>query len=257
MNRKHPGTRPYGLLDTVRGLCLISMVLYHGMYDLVNVKGYSVPWYNAPPGYWWQQSICWTFILLSGLCWQLSRRPLKRGLILAGCGAAITLTTWFIMPSELIQYGVLTLLGLSALLLIPLHGLLKKAPPLAGLFCSFGLFLLLRNVPNGSLGFEGLRLCTLPDWFYRSDLFAVLGFPTASFSSSDYFPLIPWFFLFATGYSLWSLLSRWERAKNCLRPGFAPLAFLGRHSLVIYLAHQPVLMALFWLLPSAGTPGVM
>ena len=35
------------MLDTVRGLCLISMILYHGMYDLVNVKGYSVPWYNA------------------------------------------------------------------------------------------------------------------------------------------------------------------------------------------------------------------
>ena len=106
------------MLDTVRGLCLISMILYHGMYDLVNVKGYSVPWYNALPGYWWQQSICWTFILLSGLCWQLSRHPLRRSLMLVGCGAAITLVTWFFMPSELIQYGVLTLLGFSALLMI-------------------------------------------------------------------------------------------------------------------------------------------
>ena len=245
------------MLDTVRGLCLISMILYHGMYDLVNVKGYSVPWYNALPGYWWQQSICWTFILLSGLCWQLSRHPLRRSLMLVGCGAAITLVTWFFMPSELIQYGVLTLLGFSALLMIPLHKLLKRVPPLAGLFCSFGLFLLLRNVPNGSLGFEGLRLCTLPDWLYGSELFAVLGFPSPAFSSSDYFPLIPWFFLFVTGYFLWSLLSRQEKALKCLHPGCAPLAFLGRHSLVIYLAHQPVLMALFWLLPNARVPGAV
>lgn len=140
------------------------------------------------------------------------------------------LVTWFFMPSELIQYGVLTLLGFSALLMIPLHKLLKRVPPLAGLFCSFGLFLLLRNVPNGSLGFEGLRLCTLPDWLYGSELFAVLGFPSPAFSSSDYFPLIPWFFLFVTGYFLWSLLSRQEKALKCLHPGFAPLAFLGRHS---------------------------
>ena len=110
------GKRPhYGLLDTVRGVCILSMVAYHGMYDLVDIFGLPSAWYTGLPGYIWQQSICWTFILLSGMCWQLSRRHVKRGLLLVGCGAAITLITWLVMPSQRILYGVLNLLGLSAL----------------------------------------------------------------------------------------------------------------------------------------------
>lgn len=241
----------YGLLDTVRGLCILSMVAYHAMYDLVNVKGFSAPWYWGTPGHVWQQSICWTFILLSGLCWQLSRHHLKRGLILVGCGAAVTLVTYFFMPSELILYGVLNLLGLSALLLIPLDRLVKRLniPAWAGLTVSLLLFFLLRGVPGGYLGFEGLRLWELPAGLYQLNALAVAGFPPPGFASSDYFPLIPWFFLFLAGYFLWGLLSRREKALTLLKPGLRPLSFLGRHSLLIYLLHQPVLMGIFLLFP--------
>ena len=159
------GKRPhYGLLDTVRGVCILSMVAYHGMYDLVDIFGLPSAWYTGLPGYIWQQSICWTFILLSGLCWQLSRRHVKRGLLLVGCGAAITLITWLVMPSQRILYGVLNLLGLSALLLIPLDKVFRKIPAWAGLGGALLLFALTKNVSRGSLGFEGLVLCRLPRW---------------------------------------------------------------------------------------------
>ena len=240
------GKRPhYGLLDTVRGVCILSMVAYHGMYDLVDIFGLPSAWYTGLPGYIWQQSICWTFILLSGLCWQLSRRHVKRGLLLVGCGAAITLITWLVMPSQRILYGVLNLLGLSALLLIPLDKVFRKIPAWAGLGGALLLFALTKNVSRGSLGFEGLVLCQLPSWLYTTDLLAVVGFPSPSFWSTDYFPLLPWFFLFCAGYFLWSLLDKSPRAKALLRPGLRPLSFLGRHSLVIYLIHQPALMAVF------------
>ena len=240
------GKRPhYGLLDTVRGVCILSMVAYHGMYDLVDIFGLPSAWYTGLPGYIWQQSICWTFILLSGLCWQLSRRHVKRGLLLVGCGAAITLITWLVMPSQRILYGVLNLLGLSALLLIPLDKVFRKIPAWAGLGGTLLLFALTKNVSRGSLGFEGLVLCRLPSWLYATDLLAVVGFPSPSFWSTDYFPLLPWFFLFCAGYFLWSLLDKSPRAKELLRPGLRPLSFLGRHSLVIYLIHQPALMAVF------------
>ena len=235
----------YGALDTLRGLCVISMVLYHAMYDLVYLKGFPAPWYGDWPGYLWQQSICWTFILLSGMCWQLSRHHVKRGLLLVGCGAAISLITWLAMPSQRILYGVLNLLGLSALLLIPLDKLFRKVPAWAGLGGALLLFALTKNVSRGSLGFEGLVLCPLPEWLYATDLFAVAGFPSPTFWSTDYFPLLPWFFLFCAGYFLWGLLSQSERAKELLAPGVRPLSFLGRHSLIIYLAHQPVLMGVF------------
>ena len=243
------GKRPhYGLLDTVRGVCILSMVAYHGMYDLVDIFGLPSAWYTGLPGYIWQQSICWTFILLSGLCWQLSRRHVKRGLLLVGCGAAITLITWLVMPSQRILYGVLNLLGLSALLLIPLDKVFRKIPAWAGLGGALLLFALTKNVARGSLGFEGLVLCQLPRWLYATDLLAVVGFPSPSFWSTDYFPLLPWFFLFCAGYFLWSLLDKSPRAKELLRPGLRPLSFLGRHSLVIYLIHQPALMAVFTVL---------
>ena len=243
------GKRPhYGLLDTVRGVCILSMVAYHGMYDLVDIFGLPSAWYTGLPGYIWQQSICWTFILLSGLCWQLSRRHVKRGLLLVGCGAAITLITWLVMPSQRILYGVLNLLGLSALLLIPLDKVFRKIPAWAGLVGALLLFALTKNVARGSLGFEGLVLCRLPRWLYATDLLAVVGFPSPSFWSTDYFPLLPWFFLFCAGYFLWSLLDKSPRAKALLRPGLRPLSFLGRHSLVIYLIHQPALMAVFTVL---------
>ena len=243
------GKRPhYGLLDTVRGVCILSMVAYHGMYDLVDIFGLPSAWYTGLPGYIWQQSICWTFILLSGLCWQLSRRHVKRGLLLVGCGAAITLITWLVMPSQRILYGVLNLLGLSALLLIPLDKVFRKIPAWAGLVGALLLFALTKNVSRGSLGFEGLVLCRPPRWLYATDLLAVVGFPSPSFWSTDYFPLLPWFFLFCAGYFLWSLLDKSPRAKELLRPGLRPLSFLGRHSLAIYLIHQPALMAVFTVL---------
>lgn len=235
----------YGALDTLRGLCVVSMVLYHAMYDLVYLKGFPAPWYGDWPGYLWQQSICWTFILLSGMCWQLSRHHVKRGLLLVGCGAAISLITWLVMPSQRILYGVLNLLGLSALLLIPLDKLFRKIPAWAGLGGALLLFALTKNVSRGSLGFEGLVLCPLPEWLYATDLFAVAGFPSPTFWSTDYFPLLPWFFLFCAGYFLWGLLSQSEWAKERLASGVRPLSFLGRHSLIIYLAHQPVLMGVF------------
>ena len=238
----------YDLLDTVRGLCILSMVAYHGMYDLVDIIGLGAPWYTGLPGYIWQQSICWTFILLSGMCWQLSRHHVKRGLLLVGCGAAITLVTGWVMPSQRILYGVLNLLGLSALLLIPLEKVFRKIPAWAGLAGALLLFALTRNVSRGSLGFEGLVLCRLPRWLYATDILAVVGFPSPSFWSTDYFPLLPWFFLFCAGYFLWSLLDKSPRAKELLQPGLRPLSFLGRHSLVIYLIHQPALMAVFTVL---------
>ena len=63
----------YRLLDELRGLDLISMMLYHGMWDVVFLFGVAQKWYTGRPGFVWQQSICWVFILLSGFCWGIIR----------------------------------------------------------------------------------------------------------------------------------------------------------------------------------------
>ncbi len=232
-----------GLLDALRGACLVSMVAYHGLYDLVYITGrVEAAWYRGLPGYVWQQSICWTFILLSGACQHFSRRPGRHGALLLACGALVTLVTWVVMPSELIQYGVLTLLGLGALLTAGLRPLLDRIPAELGLFAVLGAFFLLRGVPQGYLGFEGWVAVRLPAGLYRWDGLAVLGFPGPGFVSSDYFPLVPWVFLFLAGYFLWALADR-PRVREALTPDVPVLSLLGRHSLGIYLAHQVVLAA--------------
>lgn len=106
----------YSLLDTLRGITILSMICYHGIWDLVFVLDISLPWYTGEAGFIWQQTICWSFILLSGFCMQFSRRSVRNGLQLLLISLVITLITALFLPEERIIFGVLTLLGVSMLL---------------------------------------------------------------------------------------------------------------------------------------------
>ena len=66
MEKKKSGSERLALLDSLRGLTLISMILYHACWDAVYLLGANWPWYGSRAAYIWQQSICWTFIMLSG-----------------------------------------------------------------------------------------------------------------------------------------------------------------------------------------------
>ena len=120
--KQHNASARYALLDELRGLDLVSMMLYHGCWDLVNLFGIQADWYYGLPGHLWQQSICWVFILLSGFCVQLGHQTLRRGAQVFGAGALVTAVTLLFMPEDRVVFGVLTLLG-SAMLLT---GLLEK-----------------------------------------------------------------------------------------------------------------------------------
>lgn len=110
-----------GTLDTLRGLTLLSMMAYHSCWDLVYLRGLPWSWYHGFWAYVWQQSICCTFILLSGYCWQMGRHPLRRGLMSFGGGLAVSLVTALAMPEDPVRFGVLTFLGTAMLLTVPLR----------------------------------------------------------------------------------------------------------------------------------------
>ena len=237
------------LLDAFRGFLMINMIAYHGMWNLVYLFGVKAGWYAGTPKYLWQQFICWSFILLSGFCWCFSRNHLKRGLLVFGGGAVVSLVTCVLMPENRILFGVLTCIGSCMILMIPLEKLLKKVPAGLGLGMSAPLFFLLRNCPKGNLGFEDLVICDLPTSLYRNNLTAYLGFPQPGFFSTDYFSVLPWIFLFVAGYFLHRVLEdRKLNAKLFSRGNVPVLNWIGRHSLIVYLLHQPILYGLGMLL---------
>lgn len=230
------------LLDALRGVTLISMILYHGMFDLVEIYGIQVSWFWKTPGYMWQQSVCWSFIILSGFCWNLSRNPVKNGLLVSAGGLAVSGLTWIFMPEERITFGILTFIGSAMLLLRLLKPLLMRIPAAAGTGGSAILFFLMRGVNAGYWGFETFHLGTVPENWYRGWINTFLGFPSEDFFSGDYFSLIPWVFLYLFGYFLYDILIRKESFCKLIKLRIKPLEWIGRHSLMIYLLHQPAVL---------------
>lgn len=236
----------YLCIDGIRGLAILNMIAYHAIWDLVYLYGFDWQWYLGVPGTLWQQAICWTFILVSGFCLPFSSHPVQRGVEVSLAGLAVTMVTLVVMPAALIVFGVLTCIGASMILLGLARPYLVRWNRHAGLwaFASFALFLLTRPLVQGYLGVGDWVLVTLPPSFYANLLTTFLGLPTADFYSADYFPLFPWFFLFATGYFLCQWLQRRDGLRVFSRGHCRFLEWAGRHSLWIYLLHQPVITVL-------------
>ena len=200
----------YHVLDNIRGITLVSMILYHAVWDIAYIFDVYLPWFQSQLAYVWQQSICWTFILLSGFCWNLGKHKLRRGLVVFGAGLVVSLVTVLVMPSSLIIYGVLTFLGTAMLLMILLEPLCKKGNPVLGFLVVLVLFILFRNVNDGNIGFEAVEVMALPDGLYANMATTFLGFPMRGFFSTDYFSLLPWLFLFITGFYLYRIFEKYN-----------------------------------------------
>lgn len=236
--QKAPAGR-YALLDELRGLDLVSMMLYHACWDLVFLFDVNMRWYAGTPGRLWQQTICWVFILLSGFCAPFGRYMLRRGTVVFGAGAVVTLATLVFMPEGRVIFGVLTFLGAAMLLTGVLEPLLKKVMPAVGLAVSAVLFAVCYPVGLGWVGLGGWKLM-LPQSLYANYFTAFLGFYPDWFYSADYFGLLPWLFLFWARYYLHKAVGR-RRMEPLRRPVCPALGWMGRHSLLLYLLHQPVI----------------
>ena len=218
-------------LDALRGLALLGMMGIHFVYDLVDLFGV---WNWQQPAWYlfFKNNYGAVFFLISGISVTLGSHPVKRGAQVFLCGflcTGVTLGMYllgFAGKGIIIYMGVLQCLGLCMM-----------------------LWPLFRRCPDWALVALGLAMM-IAGWYLRTQAFPFwlltpLGFAPYGFTSSDYFPLLPNFGYFLLGAVVGKRAYAGRKSLFPMeKPPLGFLRWLGRHSLMIYLLHQPVLAAI-------------
>ncbi len=243
-------------MDEIRGFTVLLMVFYHAFYVggfLFDVTLFQKLFLFFEPI---QPFFAGLFVFICGISCHLSHNNFKRGLLLAGAAVLLSAVIWtaaywrILDSSSLIWFGILHCLAACILLYVLFFPTLRLLSPWVGLPLCLVLLVLCWHVPAAEGGFFGIRgwfewslplAPTNTPWLYPFGLCPIT--PCA-----DYFPLLPWFFCFLAGTytGVWAKRGKFPR---CLyRRRFSALSFMGRHSLLIYLFHQPVIYLVFFLL---------
>lgn len=237
-------------LDVLRGLCILGVVAVHLVYDLVDL--YRIIEWDYPQ--WFAFIKDWggvIFLLLSGVCVTLGSHSVRRGLIVFGCGMVITAVTYGMThmgfhKSMIIYFGVLHCLGVCMLL----WSTYKNMP-------WWGL--LLHGIVLAALGLYIMDLMSARELSTTTQWLMPLGIYGKGFASSDYFPLLPHLGFFLMGAALGKTL---YKNKTSLLPKVNEknviiwfFRFCGKHSLWIYLLHQPLLNGICYLITMLKTSG--
>ncbi len=234
------------IIDAARGLALLAMAIYHFTWDL-EFFGYAPPGLTFEPGWkLFARCIASSFLFLVGVSLVLAHgRGIgwpgfrRRWLMIAASAGAISLLTWLALPQGFIFFGILhqialaSLLGLAFLRLPALLTLTAAASVVA-------LPLLFRSV-----AFDA-------PWLWWVGLSATIPL------SNDYVPLFPWFGAVLAGIGAARLAERLglfgQLARIAMPRAAAPIALAGRHSLLVYLVHQPLLIGGLWLFAQIAPP---
>ncbi|RYB07284.1 heparan-alpha-glucosaminide N-acetyltransferase [Lichenibacterium ramalinae] len=225
-------------LDALRGAALCGMVVYHAAWDL-SALGWPLPPPSASPG--WTllaDTVAGTFLLLSGVGLALARPKgtgfaLRRLAALAAAGLVVTAASLVVAPEAPIVFGILQCIAVANALALPLLG--RSVASRLGLAAAAALAPALARSAS---------LATWPAAALDRWPGAALGLGTALPRTLDYRPLLPWLALVLLGTVLGDGMARRSPGGRPGRPPKGPvpaLARLGRHSLAVYMLHQPIL----------------
>lgn len=226
-------------IDAVRGLAIVGMIIFHFAFDLNFLDMFSLSLYS---GQWliFQRAVITTFLVLVGVSLHLSythllvqssravfKKFLSRSAGIAGAAALVSIGTWIVVPSGFVIFGVLHLIALATLAALPFLRFHRLNLVLGLLLIAQGLWFPLPEIAS--------------PWLLW------LGFSYPGFYSVDYVPLVPWFGLVLIGLFIGrSLYPNGERTYPVPISSNQSnlLSRIGQHSLIIYLVHQPILLAL-------------
>lgn len=213
---------PY--LDVLRAVAVIWMVIFHVAYDM---RMFQLNSLDFSQGFWYAfpRVIAGTFLFCVGVALNFTHREgvslpaLLKRTKKVGIGALlVSLGTFIVFPGQWVYFGTLHCILVGSLL---------------GAFFvdrrawALGLLLLIVTLQYGF----GFGIAWLSGILKRPSL--------------DFIPIYPWFWVILLGILLGPYLSRIRALNNFETPKI--LSFLGRHSLVIYLLHQPLIFGALYL----------
>lgn len=214
----------YLFLDSLRGVAIILMAIFHFSYDLAHYQLVQIDFTRDFFWYWFARLIAFLFIFCMGVSLPLAHRKkvnwkkLKVRLLKLGlCAAAVSLVTYIMFPKGWIYFGVLHYMFVASVL-----GLFFVARPKLSLLAGITM-LTVHFTLWGTIG--EYTVIPLSDWL--------------QVRSSDYIPLYPWFAITCLG--IFAFQHNFHRILLPDWPLFRAFALLGRHSLLLYMIHQPIL----------------
>jgi uncharacterized membrane protein len=233
------GAGRHQVVDMLRGGAVALMIAYHFCFDLAFFGLLRTDMYRDPFWVGARSLIVTLFLLTVGVSLYLAtrdgvqwRRFWRREALIAAAALAVSAGSYLVFPRSWIFFGVLHFIAVASLL-----GLAFRRLGRANL--TLGAALVLLGITVGHPFFDQ------PTWQW-------FGLMTHKPVTEDYVPLLPWFGVVLLGLGLGQWLygrkdaPAWARRESA-RPAVRMLAFAGRHSLFIYLVHQPLLLGLLWL----------
>ena len=157
-----------------------------------------------------------------------SRGNIKRGIRVIAVAAAISLVTHLMdMP---ILFGILHLLGFSMLF----FGLTRKLWELIPKTAAPVIYI--AGIVGSALAVENIH--------FKSERIWMFGWTAPGFVSYDYFPVLPWIFVFLLGTWAGYFIINKKLPQWFYEAEFPFFPSVGRKALLIYILHQPLLYAI-------------
>jgi uncharacterized membrane protein len=232
------------MIDVARGIAIVAMAVYHFSWDL-RFFGYIEADVAGDLGWrLFARAIAGSFLLLVGVSLVLAdrrgfdgKRFLRRLAVIIVAAAAITVVTRLVFPDAYIFFGILHAIAVMSVLGLPF----LRAP-------------LILVVAAAAFCFAAPALLSGPEFDHPALLW--LGLLTHEPRTNDFVPLFPWFGVVLGGMTAARLALRFGMgALAAPMPALTrPLAWAGRHSLPIYLVHQPLLFGLVYLATQLAPP---
>jgi uncharacterized membrane protein len=220
-------------IDALRGFGLCMMILYHFAFDLTTFSIVAFDFNNDPFWLAARDLIVTWFLLLVGVSLVLAQRAhmstrsfWRRIALIVACAALVTAGSYVTFPKTFITFGILHCIAVASVLAWPLV-----------------------RWPRASLAL-GIAIvaagCTLRFALFDIPWLNWVGMMTHKPATEDYVPLFPWLGVVLIGIFAGAWVAGRDRTVVASLRRFAPtwLAFLGRHSLLVYMAHQPVLLGI-------------